>query len=75
MDEEVTDVARIVVAIHNVPAEGDVGAVLVGYCNKSNPNSSIYACMVYDCHNNNHKYGLVSSSGMFVVLTLCNLRW
>ena len=31
VDAEVIDVARGVVAIHNVPGEGDVGAVPVGY--------------------------------------------
>ena len=30
VDAEVADVAGAVVAIHNVPGEGDVGAVLVG---------------------------------------------
>ena len=30
VDAEVTDVAGAVVAVHNVPGEGDVGAVLVG---------------------------------------------
>ena len=28
---KVTDVAGVVVAIHNVPGEGDVGAVLFGH--------------------------------------------
>ena len=28
---EVTDVAGVVVAIHNVPGEGDVGAVLIDH--------------------------------------------
>ena len=31
VDVKVTDVAGAVVAIHNVPGEGDVGAVLIGF--------------------------------------------
>ena len=31
MQVEETDVAGAVVAVHNVPGEGDVGAVLVGH--------------------------------------------
>ena len=41
---EVSDVAGAVVAIHNVPGEGDVGAVLIGHLEVANNVLGICMC-------------------------------
>ena len=45
VNAEVTDVAGTVVAIHNVPGEGDVGAVLVGYLEVADSILGICKCL------------------------------
>ena len=45
VDAEGTDVVRAVVAIHNVPGKGDVGAVPVGYLEVANNILGICKCL------------------------------
>ena len=47
VDAKVTDVAGAVVAIHNVPGEGDVGAVLIGF-KVANNFLGICKCLAYN---------------------------
>ena len=44
VDVEVSDVGRAVVAIHNVPGEGDMGAVPTGHLEVAKNFLGIYMC-------------------------------